>query len=64
MTLSKSETDRLLEIERKYKKSTERSKYYSRKRNARLVIMYNRALENNIPIPTDEEIIEYMNRSK
>lgn len=60
--ISQKELDDLLENKRYAQKVKDRQKNYSRIRNARLVIMYNRAKEMNVPEPTEEEINEYMNK--
>ena len=64
VSITQSELDDLLESQKYSQKVKDRQSLYSRKRNARLVIMYKRALENNVPEPTDDEIKKYMSRKK
>lgn len=60
--IDEQEQNRLLEIERKYNKSMKRQRMYSRRRNARLVIMYHKAQEKGLVV-TDEEIDDYLKNS-
>lgn len=60
--ISQKELDELLENKRYAQKVKDRQKNYSRIRNARLVIMYKRAQEANVPEPTEDEINEYLSK--
>jgi len=53
----------LLENEKKYQKTVERSRYHSKKRLAKITLLSRKAIEAGITV-TDQEILDEMNKNQ